>query len=58
MIGSLIASHAGLGTFAPIDFRFIVIFEVIFYLGFGAWGHGGHLWADRGSQRILALLFR
>jgi hypothetical protein len=38
VLGSLIASHAGLGTAAPMDFRYVAIIEAIFYLGFGGWG--------------------
>jgi hypothetical protein len=59
VLGSLIASHTGLGTSAPIDFRFIAIFEAIFYLGFGAWGiaSGIGLINTRQWARISMLAF-
>ncbi|HEY4710276.1 MAG TPA: hypothetical protein VIH46_08910 [Candidatus Acidoferrales bacterium] len=59
VLGSFIASHSELGTSAPIDFRFVAIFEAIFYLGFGVWGiaSGIGLIKTRQWARISMLAF-
>jgi hypothetical protein len=59
VLGSLIASHAGLGTAAPMDFRYIAMVEAVFYFGFGGWGiaSGIGLINTRQWARVSMLVF-